>query len=453
MKIRFWGTRGSVATPGPGTTYFGGNTSCVEVTTEDGGHLILDCGTGARQLGNELLTAASKPIQGSILLGHTHWDHIQGFPFFKPVFVPGNIFSVWAPQGGSRSLQETLSGQMEFTYFPVELGQLPAQITYHELAEGTYEIGGTRVTTQYLNHPAVTLGYRIEADGAAIVYLTDHEPFSDKLWRGDADPGHIDSMVHEGDRRHARFMAGADLVIHDAQYTPEEYESRKTWGHSTYEYVVDVAAAAGVKRIALTHHDPEHNDLLVADIEQRARAEAEKRRSPIEVFCAHEGGEYIIRGKQFRPAVAREAGAAPAAPPLAGARLLVVDDDLLLRRLAVKVLAKYGHTVSEAENGREALRIIDRQPPDLVVLDLEMPEMPGLEVLRALRSKAATAHLPVLILTASGNEAVTSASFEAGATDYLMKPFSIPQLTARVHACLERAAQPRGRTRAAYHRE
>jgi hypothetical protein len=112
---------------------------------------------------------------------------------------------------------------MEFTYFPVELGQLPAQITYHELAESTYEIGGTQVTTQYLNHPAVTLGYRIEADGAAIVYMTDHEPFSDKLWRGDAEPGHIDSMVHEGDRRHARFMAGADLVIHDAQYTPEEY--------------------------------------------------------------------------------------------------------------------------------------------------------------------------------------------------------------------------------------
>jgi CheY-like chemotaxis protein len=216
---------------------------------------------------------------------------------------------------------------------------------------------------------------------------------------------------------------------------------------------VDVAAAAGVKRIALTHHDPEHNDLLVADIEQRARAEAETRGSSIEVFCAHEGGECIIRGKQFRPTVARETGTAPAAPPLAGARLLVVDDDLLLRRLAVRVLAKYGHTVSEAENGREALRLIDRQPPDLVVLDLEMPEMPGLEVLRALRSKAATAHLPVLILTASSNEAVTSASFEAGATDYLMKPFSIPQLTARVHACLERAAQPRGRTRAASQRE
>ena len=158
-------------------------------------------------------------------------------------------------------------------------------------------------------------------------------------------------------------MAGADLAIHDAQYTPEEYKSRKTWGHSTYEYVVDVAAAAGVKRVALTHHDPEHNDLLVADIEQRARAEAEKRGSSIEVFCAHEGGECIIRGKQFRPTVGREAGTAPAASPLAGARLLVVDDDLLLRRLAVKVLAKYGHTVSEAENGREALRIMIASHP------------------------------------------------------------------------------------------
>ena len=276
MKIRFWGTRGSLGTPGPGTTYFGGNTSCVEVTTDGGGRLILDCGTGARQLGIEMLAVVPKPIQGSILLGHTHWDHIQGFPFFKPVFVPGNNFSVWAPQGGSRSLQETLSGQMEFTYFPIELGQLPAQITYHELAEGTYEIGGARVITQYLNHPAVTLGYRIEADGAAVVYITDHEQFSDNLWRGDAAPGVIDSMVHEGDRRHARFMRDADLVIHDAQYTPEEYATKKTWGHSTYEYVVNVAAAAGVKRVALTHHDPEHKDLFVADIEQRARAMAEK---------------------------------------------------------------------------------------------------------------------------------------------------------------------------------
>ena len=164
MKIRFWGTRGSLATPGPGTTHFGGNTSCVEVTTGSGGRLILDCGTGARLLGAELLSTAPRPITGSILLGHTHWDHIQGFPFFAPIFVPGSSFSVYGPQGSRGSLHETLSGQMEFTYFPVELDQLPAQITFHELVEGTFEIGGARVTTQYINHPAVTLAYRIEAE-------------------------------------------------------------------------------------------------------------------------------------------------------------------------------------------------------------------------------------------------------------------------------------------------
>jgi CheY-like chemotaxis protein len=238
-------------------------------------------------------------------------------------------------------------------------------------------------------------------------------------------------------------MANADLLIHDAQYTPEEYASKKTWGHSTYDYVVELAAAAGVKRVALTHHDPEHNDLFVADIEQRARALAEKRKYALEVFCAHEGGEYVINGKQIPLSAVRQGDAEAAVSPVAAARILVVDDDPLLRRLAVKVLAKYGHTVREAVNGREALRSIADERPDLVVLDLEMPEMPGLDVLRELRSAPATLHLPVLILTVSGNEAATSASFEAGATDYLTKPFSIPALTARVHACLERAAHQR----------
>ncbi len=445
MKIRFWGTRGSLATPGRGTTHFGGNTSCVEVTTESGGRLILDCGTGARLLGAQLVSTAPRPIRGSILLGHTHWDHIQGFPFFAPIFVPGNSFAVYGPQGSRGSLHGTLSGQMEFTYFPVELDQLPAQITFHELAEGTYEIGGAQVTTQYIHHPAVTLAYRIEADGAVLVYVADHEQFSDTLWRGDAEPGRIESIVHDGDRRHALFMAHADLVIHDAQYTPEEYQSKKTWGHSTYEYVVEVAAAAGVRRLALTHHDPTHDDLFVADIELRARAVAEKRGSPIDVFCAQEGGECVIRGKHIRPEGTHESGGVQAIQPSAAVRILIVDDDPLLRRLAVKVLAKHGHTMSEAESGMEALRAIAQQPPDLIVLDLEMPGMHGIEVLRALRSNPATARLPVLVLTASANESATRAGFEAGATDYLTKPFSIPQLTARVHACLARADQGRRR--------
>jgi ribonuclease BN (tRNA processing enzyme) len=154
-------------------------------------------------------------------------------------------------------------------YFPVEIGQLPATITFRELGEGTHEIGGARIVVQYLHHPAMTLGYRIEADGAAVVDLCDHEPFSETLWHGNSAPSHAESIVHEGDRRHARFMAGADMVIHDAQYTPEEYPSKKTWGHSTFEYAVGLAAAADVPHLVLTHHDPAHDDAFVEKIEKR----------------------------------------------------------------------------------------------------------------------------------------------------------------------------------------
>ena len=183
MRIRFWGTRGSIAVPGPSTNHFGGNTSCVELTTENGDLIILDCGTGARQLGAQLMARGRTPINANILLGHTHWDHIQGFPFFTPAFVKGNAVAIYGPEGSRGSLHEVLAGQMEFTYFPVELTQLPAAITYHDLTEGIHTIAGTRVATQFLNHPAMTLGYRVEADGVAIVYLVDHERFSDELWR------------------------------------------------------------------------------------------------------------------------------------------------------------------------------------------------------------------------------------------------------------------------------
>jgi phosphoribosyl 1,2-cyclic phosphodiesterase len=183
MRVRFWGTRGSIATPGPGTNHFGGNTSCVELTTANGDLLIFDCGTGAHRLAAALMAQGKKAIHANILLGHTHWDHIQGFPFFSPAFIKGNSVAIYGPEGSRGSLHHVLAGQMEFTYFPIELDQLPAAITYHDLTEGIHNIGGVRVATQFLNHPAMTVGYRVEADGVAMVYLVDHEPFSDELWR------------------------------------------------------------------------------------------------------------------------------------------------------------------------------------------------------------------------------------------------------------------------------
>jgi CheY-like chemotaxis protein len=436
MRVRFWGTRGSIATPGPGTNHFGGNTSCVEVLTDNGSRLILDCGTGAHRLGAAMMAEGKKDFHTNILLGHTHWDHIQGFPFFTPAFVKGNSAAIYAPEGSSGSLHHVLAGQMEFTYFPVALDQLPATITYHDLTEGTYTISGVKVATQFLNHPAMTLGYRIEADGVAVVYLVDHEPFSDVLWRAGAEPGYIDSILHDGDRRHAGFMADADLVIHDAQYTPEEYPSKKTWGHSTFDYVVQIAAAAGVQQVALTHHDPAHDDTFIADIEYRARSLALQCGPGLNVFCAYEGCDLVLEPRSaLKPYVTHASHQSFVAHRRF--HILVVDDQPVMLKLIVKALEEH-YSVGTANCGKAALEIIGQHIPDLVILDYKMTGMDGLEVMKSLRDRPETQALPVLMLTGMTDEASTRAGFEAGVTDYVTKPFSIPQLTARVRACLTR---------------
>ncbi|MGH9532023.1 MAG: response regulator [Terriglobales bacterium] len=445
MQVRFWGTRGSIATPGPATLRYGGNTSCVEVLTNAGHRIILDFGTGARPLGLSLMANAPQPVRATILLSHTHWDHIQGFPFFAPLFIPGNQFTVCAPQGVDRSLADVLAGQMEFTYFPVELSQLPARIQYQDLPEGIHDLDGVRVVAQFLHHPATALGYRIEADGAVVIYLCDHEPFSAAIWPDGVVSSRIEGLVHEGDRRHAAFMKHADLLIHDAQYTPEEYPAKKNWGHSTFEYAVELAALADVRRLALTHHDPTHDDQQIAEIEQRARALARKRNFALHVFCAYEGCDLAVEP----PATDRLRSVAVAASsldlPTSELRVLIVDDDANLRLLAGAALARGGYSVLEAGDGEEGLQMIEASKPDLVVLDLDMPKVDGFTVLGRLRSQPQTARLPVLILTAQGDERSTRAGFAAGATDYLAKPFTIPQLTSRVRACFARAAaEPQG---------
>ncbi len=306
MQVRFWGTRGSIATPGRQTVRFGGNTSCVEVLTSAGQRFIIDCGTGARMLG-QTLAENGHPVEATILLSHTHWDHIQGFPFFRPVFQPGNEILICAPLGQTGSLDRVLAGQMETTYFPVELHELPAKILFRHLAEGEFEFHGVRIRTQTLHHPAATLGYRIEADGVILGYLCDHEPFSDVLWKPDAEPGKIESLLHDGDRRHAEFMRGLDLLIHDSQYTPEQMPEKKNWGHSNYEYAVELAGAAGVRHLALTHHEPMHTDAMLIELEKRARALAASRKYDLDVFCAYEGCVVTVKPGKRRVTTAAAA--------------------------------------------------------------------------------------------------------------------------------------------------
>ena len=176
MDVRFWGTRGSMAKPGPTTLRYGGNTSCVEVRGDDGTLIVLDCGTGAHGLGQALTSAGAPRCDGHLLITHTHWDHIQGFPFFAPLFVAGNTWDIYAPGAIGQQLERTLAGQMEYNYFPVTLAQLGATIRFHNLAEGQFAVGGVHVTTQYLNHPALALGYRLQSGGQVVVYSADHEP-------------------------------------------------------------------------------------------------------------------------------------------------------------------------------------------------------------------------------------------------------------------------------------
>ncbi len=207
MRVQFWGTRGSLAKPGPTTLQYGGNTACVEVRTANGTLIVLDCGTGAHGLGLALAAAAEQPVRGHLLITHTHWDHIQGFPFFAPLFVRGNEWDIYAPGGLGQQLEVTLAGQMEYTYFPITLSQCGAAIRFHDLGEGSFEIGALRVTPRYLNHPALALGYRLDVDGAVVVYAVDHEPHT-RDPAGPAPGARGRSPTHREDQRHVDWLAG-----------------------------------------------------------------------------------------------------------------------------------------------------------------------------------------------------------------------------------------------------
>jgi len=439
VKVRFWGTRGSIATPGPNTVRFGGNTSCVQVTTDKGTLLILDCGTGARLLGDYLMQSCGPPIRGHIFLTHTHWDHIQGFPFFAPTFTPGNEWMVYGPADGERHLEQALAGQMQYTYFPVDLEHIGATLRCLNLDEGSLQIDDVNIRSQYLNHPAVTLGYRVEVGGRCLVYATDHEPFSPVLFKQDTDRPSMEAILHASDRRHAEFLAGADLVIHDAQYTEREYESKRTWGHSTIDYVIQTAGVAGAKRLALYHHDPTHDDATLEALEEQARSLAHEYAPRMEVFFAREGTELTLEEEGWASPGRGDQVAAPTVPRKL--RILAIDDDVIIRELVREILQTDDYVVDLAGDGEEGLATIESRMPDLVLLDMTMPKLDGIGVVSRLRSQVLTRNLPVIMLTARSDEECIEQGFAAGATDYMLKPFSPAQLRARISGWLRRAAQ------------
>jgi diguanylate cyclase (GGDEF)-like protein len=426
MHVRFWGTRGSIPTPGNRTTIFGGNTSCVEIRTNDQTTLILDCGTGIRELGLDILRRP-KPHRIHLLIGHTHWDHIQGFPFFAPAFVAGTELNIYGSSAFQRSLEDSLSGQMQYSYFPVKLHDLASRLHYTELEEGFFRIGGVLVQTQYLNHTAPTIAYRITSDGATAVYVTDHEPF----WNA---PGA--GIHHPGDQRHVEFLNGADLVIHDAQYTTEEYRTKLGWGHSTAQYATDVAAAAGVARLALFHHDPTHDDDAIRRMEQEQRARVAAIGSSLDVFSAAESMELELVGNGRKWPVAEYS--ALGRRPISGCRVMVVTDHPADIAAIEHVLADEELVTTSASDGRTALALAARASPDLVIIDSSLLDVGAASVVQSLRTLVEKPELPVLVLTEESEGADALHNAETTAMDYVARPFSPPMLRTRVRAWLSR---------------
>jgi phosphoribosyl 1,2-cyclic phosphodiesterase len=289
VRVTFWGTRGSIPTPGPHTARFGGNTACVEIRCGQD-LLIFDAGTGIRELGLSLLAEfAGRPLTLHLFISHTHWDHIQGFPFFRPAYEATATIHVYGSPGQGRPLERVLRRQMDPDFFPVAFGDLASSLHVHEYRGTPFQVGETTVAATYLNHPGMNLGYKVTHRGKTVVYATDHEPYRSTLevvgQRAEAGRDYGKVLDDEV----ARFVTGADLYIGEAQYTDEEYPARVGWGHSSLSATVEVALAGGPRTLALFHHDPMHPDAVVAAMEAKARTLVAARGASLECFAAAEG--------------------------------------------------------------------------------------------------------------------------------------------------------------------
>lgn len=294
MEITFWGVRGSYPVPGAATVRYGGQTSCVEVRSAAGATLIVDAGTGMRALGNKLLREATEPQHYHVLLSHVHWDHIQGLPFFSPVYVAGTRISVYALLTAADELQQVIGGITRHEFFPMSLEAVPAQFEFHQVEPGVdFDVGGFHVMPIALNHPFGAVGYRVDADGSSCAYVADTAPFDRVLHKQHFLAG--PEALSEDDRialaamRDALVMRleGVDTVVYDTHFTEDEYRRFPHYGHSTPDQALEICAAARVRRLVLYHHAPSHGD------DQMDRIAAEYLRKGagigIEVLTSFEG--------------------------------------------------------------------------------------------------------------------------------------------------------------------
>ena len=301
MKLTLWGVRGSIPVPGPNTVKFGGNTACLEVRYgPENKLLIVDAGSGIKPLGDKIVREELKngPIKAKLFLSHTHWDHIIGFPFFTPIFIPGTELELYSPINyEDRSVEEIIGIQLSYQYFPVRQSELAAKISYHSLKEEVMDLGdGMVIRSKFLNHPVTCLGYRFDYEGKSICTAYDHEPFRNMFPTDPEHPDYDPAIAEEGEAvaesenaRIREFYRDADVVVHDTQYTMEEYSGKFTgWGHSSYEFAMKSAHKARVKRLLFFHHDPLRTDEQLDEMLEGYRKKIAGKTS-LEIDLAREG--------------------------------------------------------------------------------------------------------------------------------------------------------------------
>ncbi len=295
MKIKFWGVRGSIPTPGQTTLKYGGNTACLEIRNDNNDILILDAGTGIRGLGLALMGEfKGSAMEMMICLSHVHWDHIQGLPFFVPIYIPTSKISLVAPLGTHRTLQEVMNIQMDHDFFPLNFDGLPSKVSYTQILEESFEYKNYKISTILLNHGGLggVLGYKITADNKTVTYASDHEGYEIFF---SVNSMKTQKIVDNMEGKYRKFLSGSDLLIHDAQYDAEEYPKKKGWGHSSFDYAVNTTLATNIKKVCFIHYDPLYSDQrLDAIISKKKQSIIDEGITDVEIFGSMEGTEIVL---------------------------------------------------------------------------------------------------------------------------------------------------------------
>jgi phosphoribosyl 1,2-cyclic phosphodiesterase len=293
MKIKFWGVRGSIASPGPKTVRYGGNTTCIEIRTDNDELIILDAGTGIFPLSQTLL--AKLPVTANVFITHSHWDHIQGLPFFIPNFIPGctlRLHGGFDPVSG-KGIEQVMGVQLQYSYFPVREAEMKARIEYVTLMpEEPIQVGSATITPYLLNHPVVDFGYRVESHGKSVFFTGDHEPPYNIYQPGEPEYAEYQGFVDDKENAIRAGMKGVDVLIADTSYTRAEYPSKVGWGHGTYDTSIGLARAAGCKTLFCTHHEPTRSDDALEQVFAQALADNAPLPEGLDIRLAREG-EYF----------------------------------------------------------------------------------------------------------------------------------------------------------------